>query len=243
MRSPFVGEIVEPDEGRRMRLYSVMPFYEGETLETRLKRAPRIELEEGLSIASRLARAVAALHRAGVIHRDIKPDNVILLKDGGLRLVDLGVCSAPRLEDFQTEDIPGTPSYMAPELFAGAAGDEASDLYALGVTLYRAFARDYPYGEIEPFIKPRFGHPRPLIKRRPDLPAWLDAAIMRAAAVQPSDRHGDVLEFAFELENGMHRGVAPVAARKPLYHRNPLLFWKSVSLVLLLLLVLSLVGR
>lgn len=53
MRSPFVGEIVEPDEGRRMRLYSVMPFYEGETLETRLKRAPRIELEEGLSIASR----------------------------------------------------------------------------------------------------------------------------------------------------------------------------------------------
>ena len=77
---------------------------------------------------------------------------------------------------------------MAPELFAGAAGDEASDLYALGVTLFRAFARDYPYGEIEPFMKPRFGHPRPLIRRRPYLPAWLDAAMMRAAAVQPSDR-------------------------------------------------------
>jgi len=243
VRSPFVGEIVEPEEGRRTRLYSIMPFYDGETLETRLKRAQRIELEEGLSIATRLARAIAALHRAGVIHRDIKPDNVILLKDGGLRLVDLGVCRAPRLEELCAEDIPGTPSYMAPELFAGAAGDEASDLYALGVTLYRAFTRDYPYGEIEPFSKPRFAGPRRLIARRPDLPAWLDAAILRAVAVDPRDRFGDVLEFAFELENGAQRGAAPALAKKPLYESNPLMFWKSVSLILLLLLFLSLISR
>ena len=243
VRSPFVGEIVEAEEGRRTRLYSVMPFYDGETLEARLKRAPRIELEEGISIATRLARAVAALHRAGIIHRDIKPENVILLADGGLRLVDLGVCRAPRLDDFCAEDIPGTPSYMAPELFTGAVGDEASDLYALGVTLYRMFTRDYPYGEIEPFSKPRFGRPRPLIVKRPDLPAWLDAAISRAVAVDPRDRFGDVLEFSFELENAAHRGGAPVPARKPLYARNPLLFWKSVSLVLLLLLFLALIRR
>ena len=220
-----------------------MPFYDGETLEARLRRAPKIDLEEGVAIATRLARAVAALHRCGVIHRDIKPDNVMLLKDGGLRLVDLGVCRAPRLEDFCADDIPGTPSYMAPELFLGAPGDEASDLYALGVTVYRAFSGDYPYGEIEPFTKPRFGKPRPLSSRRPDLPAWLDAAVLRSIAVDPRDRHGDVLEFAFELENGAHRGPAPASARKPLYDRNPLLFWKSTSLVLLLLLFLSLVWR
>jgi len=243
VRSPFIGEIVEAQEGRRTRLYSAMPFYDGETLEARLRRAPKIDLEGGVAIATRLARAVAALHRCGIIHRDIKPDNVILLKDGGLRLVDLGVCRAPRLQDFCAEDIPGTPSYMAPELFLGAPGDGSSDLYALGVTVYRAFTRDYPYGEIEPFTKPRFGRARPLITKRPDLPAWLDAAIMRAVAVQTGDRYGDVLEFAFELENGMNRAVTPLSARKPLYHRNPLLFWKSASLVLLLLLVLSLIGR
>ncbi|HTO80503.1 MAG TPA: protein kinase, partial [Methylocystis sp.] len=241
VRSPFIGEIVEAQEGRRTRLYSAMPFYDGETLEARLRRAPKIDLEGGVAIATRLARAVAALHRCGIIHRDIKPDNVILLKDGGLRLVDLGVCRAPRLQDFCAEDIPGTPSYMAPELFLGAPGDGSSDLYALGVTVYRAFTRDYPYGEIEPFTKPRFGRARPLITKRPDLPAWLDAAIMRAVAVQTGDRYGDVLEFAFELENGMNRAVTPLSARKPLYHRNPLLFWKSASLVLLLLLVLSLI--
>ena len=136
-------------------------------------------------LATRIARAVAALHRARVIHRDIKPDNILLLKDGGLKLIDLGVARLPQLEDFPAEDIPGTPSYMAPELFSGAAGDEMTDLFALGVTIYRMFARSYPYGEIEPFMKPRFGRPASLAARRPDLPAWLDAAIARAIAVDP----------------------------------------------------------
>ena len=116
-------------------------------------------------------------------------------------------------------------------------------LYAPGVTVYRAFTGDYPYGEIEPFTKPRFGKPRPLSSRRLDLPAWLNAAVLRGIAVDPRDRYGDVLEFAFELENGAHRGLAPAQPKKALYERNPLLFWKSTSLVLLLLLFLSLVWR
>jgi hypothetical protein len=243
VRSPFIGEIIEPEEGRRSRLYVVMPFYDGETLEARLLRAPKIEAEEGAAIAMRLARAIAALHRAGIIHRDIKPDNVILTRDGGLRLVDLGVCRAPRLEELSAKDIPGTPSYMAPELFDGAPGDELSDLYALGVTLYRAFTRDYPYGEIEPFSKPRFGKPRPLGALRPDLPAWLDAAVLRAVAVAPRDRFADVLEFSFELEHGASRPIAPRAISKSLYERNPLAFWKVVSLIQALLLLLALALR
>jgi serine/threonine protein phosphatase PrpC len=243
VRSPYIGEIIEQQEGRQTRLYSVMPFYEGETLEARLGRAPKIGLEEGLRLATRLARAVAILHRCGVIHRDIKPENVILLQGGGLRLVDLGVCRAPHLEDFCGEDIPGTPSYMAPELFCGAVGDEISDLYALGVSVYRMFCGDYPYGEIEPFTKPRFGKPLSLCAKRPDLPAWLNAAISKAVAVAPRDRYGDVLEFAFELENGAASPGSRQQTKKSLYDRNPLAFWKCVSLMLLLLLFLSLVLR
>lgn len=91
VRSLWIGEIVEIPAGRQTRLYSVMPLYEGETLEQRLKRSPQLTLAEGIGIATKLARAVATLHRAGIIHRDIKPDNVILLTTGGLRLVDLGV--------------------------------------------------------------------------------------------------------------------------------------------------------
>ena len=80
VRSLWIGEIVELPAERQTRLYSVMPLYEGETLEQRLNRSPQLSLAEGIGIATKLARAVATLHRAGIIHRDIKPDNVILLK-------------------------------------------------------------------------------------------------------------------------------------------------------------------
>lgn len=243
VRSPFIGETLDVTPARQTRLYSAMPYYAGETLEQRLSRGPVIELSEGLSIALRLSRAVATLHRAGVVHRDIKPENVILTSDGGLRLIDLGVCRAPRLEDVPDRFAPGTPSYMAPELFNGDAGGESSDLYALGVTVYRMFCRAYPYGEIEPFSTPRFGAPRSLLARRPDLPAWLDAALCKAVAARPEDRFADVLEFAFNLENDAAR-TQPVPKGKPaFYQRNPLLFWQILSLLLIFALIVSLAWR
>ncbi|AWK89397.1 bifunctional protein-serine/threonine kinase/phosphatase [Azospirillum thermophilum] len=242
VRSPWVGEVVELPPGRQTRLYTVMPFYEGETLEQRLRRKP-LTLAEGVEVAIALARAVSALHRAGIIHRDIKPDNVILQRGGGLKLIDLGVVRLPQVEEFPTADVPGTPSYMAPELFAGAAGDEASDQFALAVTLYRAFSGGgYPYGEIEPFTRPRFGRPVPLLRSRGDLPAWIDRILARALSVAPADRFGDVIEFAQELETALAHGRPVVVRRRPLYERNPLLFWKILS-ALLALTVLVLLAR
>ena len=89
IHNPWIGEVIEVPPEHQTCLYSVMPFYEGETLERRLGRKPRLTLREGAGIASRIAKAVAALHRAGIVHRDIKPDNVILESGGGLRLIDL----------------------------------------------------------------------------------------------------------------------------------------------------------
>src|SRR3546814_14168100 len=86
-----------------------MPFYRGETLANRLKKNSFIPMRQARRIAVELTRAVAALHRLGIIHRDIKPDNIILTDDGGLRLVDLGVARLPRIEDAPGGDIPGTP--------------------------------------------------------------------------------------------------------------------------------------
>jgi serine/threonine protein phosphatase PrpC len=240
VRSLWIGEIVELPAERQTRLYSVMPFYEGETLEQRLNRAPRLSLTEGIGIATKLVRAVTALHRAGIIHRDIKPDNVILLKDGGLRLVDLGVARVPLLEDFPAEDIPGTASYMAPELFGGKAGDEASDLFALGITVYRMFTANYPFGEIEPFSRPRFGKPAPLSRYRPDLPAWLDAVIGKALSIEPAQRFGDAIEFAHELENGATWAGPAVPRKQSLHDRNPLMVWKVLCAVLAVIIVIIL---
>ena len=240
LRSPWVAEVLPLAEGRQTQLYCAMPLYRGETLEHRLTREPPLSLAEGGAIAGRLVRALASLHRAGVIHRDIKPENVLLERGDGLRLLDLGVARLPKLEEFPADAVPGTPSYMAPELFAGAPGDEASDLFALGVTLYRAFTGRYPYGEIEPFSRPRYGAPVPLSRYRPDLPAWLERLLGAAVAVDPAQRPADVLELGMQLESGLAHGEPLRLQRLSLYERDPLRFWKVVSAVLLIALIASL---
>ena len=240
VHSPYVSEVIELPAGRQSRLYSVMPYYSGETLEQRLKRTPRVTLEEGVRIGMLLSKAVYALNRRDIVHRDIKPDNVMLTGDGGLRLLDLGVARLPGLEAAPDEEIPGTPSYMAPELFAGQAGDARSDLYALGVTLYRLFSGRYPYGEVEPFTRPRFNKRVPLDQYRPDLPAWLDGLLARATAIEPEARFGDAMELAIELEHNQLHGPRVLTRRLPLYERNPLRFWKVVSLLLFAALLVSL---
>jgi len=243
VRSPYVSEIIELPAGRQTRLYSVMPFYAGETLEQRLKRAPRVSLEEGVRIGIVLAKAVYALNRRDIVHRDIKPDNVMLAADGSLRLLDLGVARLPGLEAAPDEAIPGTPSYMAPELFEGQAGDVRSDLYALGVTLYRLFSGHYPYGEVEAFSRPRFAKRTALNQYRPDLPVWLDVLLARATAVDPAQRVGDAMELAIELEHSLAHAPRVVARYQSLYERNPLRFWKVVSLLLFVALMVSLAVR
>ena len=232
VRSPWVGRVMELPPDRQTRLYTIMPFYDGQTLERRLDKGKPLTLEEGREIGIRLAKAVSTLHRNGIIHRDIKPDNVILEHQGSLKLVDLGVALIPGMDEFPQQDIPGTASFMAPELFAGEQGDEKSDLYALGVTLFRALTGAYPYGEVEPFTRPRFGKPAALTKLRPDLPVWFEAVLSRAIAIDPADRHGDVMELAIELENGPVGSLIDPRRPVPLYDRNPLLFWKVVSALL-----------
>ena len=241
-RSPWIGEILPLPPGRQTRLYLVMPYHDGETLEARLARQPRMTLDEGIRIGTELAKAVASLHRAGIIHRDIKPDNIILLKSGGAKLLDFGVS---RLTNFdESEDtgdapVPGTASYMAPEMRNGNRGDERTDLHALGVTLYRALTGHYPYGEIEPFSNPKLKASVPLSRYRPELPTWLEFTLNRSFALNPEERHGDVLELAFELENGNARGDSGRRSFRPLYERNPLLFWKVISFLLLIALAYS----
>jgi len=240
VHSQWVGRTIELPPGRQTCLYTVMPLYAGELLETRLARRPAIGLEEGRNIAIKLARAVSALHNAGIIHRDIKPDNVILEAEGSLKLIDLGVVRVPGMEDFPSSDIPGTTAYMAPEMFTGEPGNAATDIYALGTTLFRAFTGEFPYGNIDAVSGPRRTRPAPLSTLRPDLPAWLQAALARAIAQDPAERYRDAGDFAVEMETGPAR--APVGAGRPqtLYERNPVLFWQGVSALLALALIATL---
>jgi serine/threonine protein phosphatase PrpC len=243
VESPWLGRIIELPQGRQTCLYTVMPLYQGELLETRIGRPPSLRLEEGRQIAIKLARAAAALHRSGIIHRDIKPDNVILEGEGSLKLIDLGVVRVPGLEDLPVEDIPGTPAYMAPEMLAAEPGNEATDIYALGVTMFQAFTGEFPYGNSDAAGPGSRIRPQELCALRPDLPSWLQDALSRAIASDPAQRFRDMSEFALEMEAGPTQ--APVAVRRPqtLYERAPLLFWKCLAGLLALALVASLVWR
>ena len=240
VHSPWVGRTIELPPGRQTCLYTVMPLYQGELLETRLTRRPSLGLEEGRNITIKLARGAAALHRAGIIHRDIKPDNVILENEVSLKLIDLGVVRVPGLEDFPPEDIPGTLAYMAPEMLAGEPGNEATDIYALGVTMFRAFTGEFPYGNPDATSPSRRTRPAALSGLRPDLPAWVQAALGRAVAIDPAERFHNMMEFAAEMEAGPARPV--VAMRRPLtlYERAPVRFWQGVAALLALALLLSL---
>lgn len=243
VHNPNLGSFVELPPGRQTCLYTVMPLYQGELLESRLSRQPAIGLEEGRNIAIKLARAVAALHRAGIIHRDIKPDNVILEGGGALKLIDLGVVRVPGLEDFPPQDVPGTLAYMAPEMLAGEPGNEATDVYALGVTLFRAFTGEYPYGNADAVSPARRILPRELSALRPDLPAWLEAILARAIAADPARRFNDPSEFALEMEAGPARIDNKIHRPRTLYERAPLRVWQGIAVLLALALLVSLLAR
>ena len=217
------------DHAQRDHLYYLMTWHEGATLKAMLDRGHRFTVVEATTTAIHLLEGVAALHRLGIVHRDIKPDNIHLGRDGQLRSLDLGVAASDGV-DFEEINNPGTPSYMAPELFAGATASVASDLYAVGVTVYELLTRKFPYGEIEPFQKPRFGDPLTPVRFRPDIPAWLEAVLLKAVARDVKDRFETAEEFLLALEHGAHKPLR-MPRRMPLAQRDPHFALKVLALV------------
>lgn len=226
------------EHARRDHLYYLMRWHPGETLKAMLARGHRFTIAEGAQIGLKLMKGIAALHRMGIVHRDIKPDNLHLGQDGALRILDLGVAASDGV-DLQEINNPGTPSYMAPELFAGQPASPQSDLYASGVTLYELLTRKYPYGEIEPFQRPKFGEPLTPLRYRPDIPQWLEALLLKAVAREPSARFETAEEFLLALERGAHRPLA-LPRRMPLLQRDPQLALKLLAVASLVLNVLLL---
>ena len=225
--SPFFPQIVPAEE--RSCLYFLMTWHEGATLQQMLDTGHHFTVAEVVQHGVRLLKGIAALHRLEIAHRDIKPDNVHLGQDGRLRILDLGVAISAG-EAVRGDGNPGTPSYMAPELFEGVAAGVEHDLYAAGVTLYHLLTRKYPYGEIEPFQRPKFGEPVPPTRWRPEVPAWVENMLLKAVAKDPAQRFETAEEFLLALERGASRPLAP-PTRQPLIERNPLLLWKIVAAV------------
>lgn len=219
IRSDCIARYLDIPRSRQSCLYLAMPFYKGETLEKRLDHPPRVSLAEGCGVALKLCSAVTELAKHGVVHRDIKPENIMLLTDGNVLLLDLGLAYLTGIDDPDEDRLGGTTRYMAPEMFSGTAPNARTEVFALGVTTYRMFARGkFPFGQREKI---------PLSRLRTDLPVWLGQVLKKAISSDPAERFADAEALAAALQNGLVRGdMQPAGSRR----LSPLRLWQAAAL-------------
>ena len=207
---PRIARLLDFGEGDWL-LWYVMEYLEGPTLRAHLDRVRRVSLSDTLHIAQDLCAALEAAHALGVVHRDVKPDNIVLTPDGAV-LVDFGIAKAVASAggDRLTRSgfAVGTSSYMSPEQVAGLdAIDHRSDVYSLGCVLYECLAGRPPYDD--PFedlvLTKHRTAPIPDVRTaRPDTPPALAAAITRALAKDRADRWDSAVAFAAALAAPAH---------------------------------------
>ena len=216
LQHPHILTVLDSGELADGRLWFTMPYVEGESLRDRLRREGPLPLEEALRIAREVADGLHYAHGHGVIHRDVKPEN-ILLAAGHALIADFGIARA--LEDTgpqpvrppdgsltQTGTVIGSPVYMSPEQASGEhALDGRVDLYALAVVLYEMLAGKPPFTGTSPHavLAQHLMAQRPGLRpARPAVPAPIEAAILKAMAADRAERFGSTAEFALALEQG-----------------------------------------
>jgi len=237
----------------RSASYVALQWVEGTTLRQWLNDNPQPHIDAVQScalIAGQIARGLRALHRQEMIHQDLRPENVMLDREGTIVIVDLGSVAVAGLEQAVPGTLgftPGTHQYTAPEYLSGDHISWRSDQFSLGVIVYEMLTGQLPYGAQVARVRNRLDQKRlsykPADRRDSGLPFWVDAALARACHPDPQRRYDGLSEFIADLE-------IPSAAYKPpdsrpLIERNPLRFWQGLAvlqLVAIVILVLSVAG-
>jgi eukaryotic-like serine/threonine-protein kinase len=199
--------------------YIVMEFVDGRTLRDLLKDNRRLLPERALEITDGVLRALDYSHRNGIVHRDIKPGNVMLTRSGEVKVMDFGIARAvadSQLTMTQTAQVIGTAQYLSPEQARGERVDARSDLYSTGCLLYELLTGRPPFTGDSP-VAIAYQHvkeePIPPSQIDPEVPPWADAIVLKAMRKDPADRY----QSAGEMRNDIQRALAgaPLAAPMP----------------------------
>src|SRR5664279_53890 len=190
--------------------YIAMEYLDGRTLKELLVRNGPTPIPIAIDYARQILGGLAFAHRNGIIHRDIKPHNIVVGSDGRLKVTDFGIARSGASQMTEAGSIVGTAQYLSPEQARGAAVDPRSDLYSLGIVLYEMLTGKVPFtGDtpVEIAMKHLSEIPEPPSTLRPEISHDLDAVVMRALAKDPDQRYGSAEEMDAELAR-VARGLA-----------------------------------
>ncbi len=195
-----------------LQMYLVLEFVDGSSIEELLAKKKTLRPEMVAAVGAEAARGLEHAHARGIVHRDVKPANILLSKAGEVKLLDFGIAQRERMPSFDEPLVHsdaaafGTPAYMSPEQILGEFVDARSDLFSLGVVLYQMLAGARPFDGDDPNDRRAAAHrirrdpPRPLRARVPDVPRALDRIVMRALEKLPVDRFPSAAGMAEELD-------------------------------------------
>jgi serine/threonine-protein kinase len=195
--------------------YIVMEYVEGETLKDLIRRRGRLSGNESVNVTLQLLAAVDFAHRSGIVHRDIKPQNVMLDRGGTVKVMDFGIARAGDSGMTEAGSILGTAQYLAPEQAKGHPVDERSDLYSVGVVLYEMLTGTVPFkgdSAVTVALKHVNEVPREPAELVPGLPYSMNQIVLKAMAKDPADRYQSAAEFARDLRAAREGGPLAAAA-------------------------------
>nr|WP_241742299.1 Stk1 family PASTA domain-containing Ser/Thr kinase [Microbacterium yannicii] len=197
--------------------YLVMEYLPGITLRELLREQRRLTVPQAVSILDAVLSGLAAAHKAGIVHRDVKPENVLLAEDGRIKIGDFGLARATTANTASGAQLLGTIAYLAPELVTRGTADARSDIYAIGIMLYEMLTGEQPYKGEQP-MQIAFQHatdsvPRPSVKN-PGVPEQLDELVLWATEKSPDERPIDAREMLQRLRDiERELGISPTVTR------------------------------
>jgi len=242
------AHVLKPHPRHRVQeyVYVVMEFIEGVTLTQWMRDNPRPDVATVRGIVEQIAKGLQAFHRKEMLHQDLRPENVIIDANGTAKIIDFGSTYVAGMSEMAAGQDPteilGTHQYAAPEYFIGEGGSPRSDLFSLGVIAYQMLTGHLPYGATVARATTRAAqkrlHYRSAMDEEHAIPAWMDEALRKAVHPLPEKRYETLTEFITDLK--LPNSAFLARGHTPLIERNPVRFWKALSIVLGLVVVVLL---